>query len=361
MTIASGLGRVSTLQFNQMNREQITRSTLLLQNAGRELSTGRRSDVFADLGSSATTTLTLRASLEETDAYMITNQLLEGRLQAQLDSIEAVRGQVQTVLQSVLANSSSPIAGAETLQLQARTALDVVISQLNISFNGEALFAGTKSAGPPLTRYTAANPTTGLSPQSVIADIISGPPTSLLEVQDFLTQVDAVFSSISADPDRNFESTFFSGTPALDSGGMPSKRVTARIEPGLELDYGLQANDEPFREIIKGLTLLAAADVSQISEPAVYVAWMERVSETLGTASSRTLRLSAETGFRQQTVETAKRRLDAMRMVQQTQIATLENVDPYEAATRMKSLETQLRATYEVTAQLSTLSLLNYL
>lgn len=361
MMISSGLGRVSTLQFNQMNREQISRSTAALQTAGRELATGRRSDIFAELGSSATISLSLRAGLEETNAYIIGNQLLEGRLQAQLVSIDAIRGHVDTVLQAVLANSSSPTAGAETLQLQARTALDVVISQLNISFNGEALFAGTKSAGQPLTRYADVHPTTGLSPQTVITDIISGPPASLAQVNAISMELDNVFSSTSPDPDRNFEETFFSGTPALDSGGMPSRRVSARIEPGMDLNYGLQANDEPFREIIKGLAMLAAADVSEISQPEVYVAWMEHVSETLGNASSQALRLSAETGFRQQTLETTQQRLKALRIVQQAQIGGLENADPYEAATRMKSLETQLRATYEITAQLSSLSLLNYL
>jgi flagellar hook-associated protein 3 FlgL len=47
--------------------------------------------------------------------------------------------------------------------------------------------------------------------------------------------------------------------------------------------------------------------------------------------------------------------------VQRTQISNYESVDPYEAITRMNSLETQLQASYQVSSRLSSLSILNYL
>ena len=39
----------------------------------------------------------------------------------------------------------------------------------------------------------------------------------------------------------------------------------------------------------------------------------------------------------------------------------MEGVDPYEAATRLSALETQLQASYAVTARLSRMSFLNFL
>ena len=356
-----GVGRISTLMFSQMNRDLVTRTTLSLQKAGQELSTGRRSDIFLELGPSATASLTLRSRLNEIDAFSTSNTLLMGRLQTQLNSVDTVRNQVQSVLETALANSSSPTAGAETLQLQARTALETVISQLNISFNGEALFGGTRSGVQPMTEYTAVNSSTGLSPEAVIASVVSGPPSTVSEAQSIFDDLDAIFDSTATVTSTNYEETFYSGTPALDSGGLPNRRVSARIEPGLDLQFGIQANDEPFREVIKGLSMLAAIDVSEIPSSEVYVSYMERVVEVLGGASTKTLTLTAEIGFRQQVVDTAQQRLDALSLVYENQVAMLENVDPYEAATRMQSLETQLRATYEVTAQFGNLSLLNYL
>lgn len=356
-----GIGRISTLMFSQMNRDFIARTSTSLQKAGQELSTGRRSDIFLELGQSATTSLTLRSRLDEIEAYSTSNSLLQGRLQTQLDSVDAVRNQLQSVLETSLANSSTPTAGAETLQMQARSALEVVISQLNINFNGEALFGGTRSGVKPMTEYSRVNPSTGLSPEGVITSVISGPPSTLSEVQAIIDELDAIFNSTATAINTNYEETFYSGTPALDFGGVPSRRVSARIEPGLDLEFGVQANDEPFRDIIKGLSMLAATDVSEISSMDVYASYMDRVVDVLGGATTKALTVSAEIGFRQQAVELAQRRLDALTMVYESQVADLENVDPYEAATRMQSLETQLRATYEVTSQMGNLSLLNYL
>lgn len=356
-----GIGRISTLQFAQMNRDFISRTSVSLNKASQELSTGRHADMFTALGASATTTLTLRSRLAETDAYLTSNVLLEGRLQVQLQAVNEIRDEVSDLLGTVLANATSQSTGAGTLQIQARTALEAVIAQLNVSFNGEPLFAGTRSGTLPVTLYAEPSPLTGLSPKEVINSIIATPPSSVAEVQSVFAELEAVFSSTSPSTAQNYEGTFYVGTPQLDGSGAVSKRVSARIEPGLELEYGLQANDKPFRDVIKGLSMLAAVNLSDVSQPDAYGAWMGKISEVLGTASSAMLGLSSEIGFRQQVVETAQRRLQAASMVQKNQIAELENVDPYEAATRVKALETQLRANYEITAQLSTLSLLNYL
>jgi flagellar hook-associated protein 3 FlgL len=45
----------------------------------------------------------------------------------------------------------------------------------------------------------------------------------------------------------------------------------------------------------------------------------------------------------------------------QTQISSLTTVDPYQAATQLTSLQTQLQASYEITASISKLSFVNYM
>lgn len=357
-----GISRLSTMQLAQLNREFISRTTLALQEAGVEVSTGKKADLFSELGPRAAATLTLRAREDETNAYLTTNTLLQGKLQSQLDAVNSVRSEVLGVLNNVLANASSPLTGAETLQMQARNALEVVVAQLNVSLNGEALFAGTRTNAPPLTQWTKSNPDTGLSPSSVIQAIISGPPSDLAQMQAMLADVEAVFASTyTTDPDANFEATFYRGTPALDNAGQPSPRATARIEPGLTLEYGVQANDAPFRDILRGLAMLSAFDVTDITDPETYGAWMNEVALALGNGAQAVLSVSAEIGFRQQSVDTASKRLEALSMVQTRQISELESADPYDAATRLSALQTQLRASYEVTSQLNGLSLLNYL
>ncbi len=356
------VGRVSTMQFNQFNRQFVSRATIELQRAGQEVATGRKADIFADLGPRAASTLTLRAREDDTQAYIKANGILENKLQAMMTSVDAVRDSVDSVFQNALINVARPVNGASALQMQARASLEVVIATMNISFDGDALFSGTASDRAPLTRWDAVNPDTGLSPEAVLQSIVTAPPATAAEAQAMIDDIDAVFdSAYAADPDADFEATFYNGTPALDSSGQPENRVSARIEAGLALDYGVQANDQSFRDMLKGLAMLAVTDVSKITDEAAYGTWMAKVTETLSSGSQAALNTSATIGFNQQVVDTAQKRLNALSLVQQMQISNYESVDPYEAVTRMTNLETQLQASYAVSARLNQLSFLNYL
>ncbi len=356
------VGRVSTMQFNQFNRQFVARTTTELQRAGQEVATGRKADIFADLGPRAASTLILRAREDETQAYMKSNGILETKLQAMLTSMDAVRSSVDSVFQSALINVTRPVNGASALQMQARASLEEVIATLNISFDGDALFSGTASDRPPLTRWSDVNPDTGLSPEAVLQSLVAAPPTTAAEAQTMIDNINAVFdSTYTPDPNANFEATFYNGTPALDGSGQPENRVSARIEPGLALDYGVQANDQSFRDMLKGLAMLAVTDVSKITDEAAYGTWMAEVTDALSAGTQGALNTSAAIGFNQQVVETAQKRLDALSLVQQTQISNYESVDPYEAVTRMTNLQTQLQASYEVSARLNQLSFLNFM
>jgi flagellar hook-associated protein 3 FlgL len=105
--------------------------------------------------------------------------------------------------------------------------------------------------------------------------------------------------------------------------------------------------------------MLISVDVSTINDDAAYKDWMGNVIDSLSKGQEGALAISSQIGFNQQVVETAKTRLTDLSLVQKTQISAYETVDPYEAVTRMTNLETQLQASYEVAARLSSLSILN--
>jgi flagellar hook-associated protein 3 FlgL len=85
------------------------------------------------------------------------------------------------------------------------------------------------------------------------------------------------------------------------------------------------------------------------------------VVDSLSASQEGMLDISARIGFNQQIVEKTQTQLNDLSLVQRTQISNYESVDPYEAITRMNSLETQLQASYQVSSRLSSLSILNYL
>lgn len=351
----------SSFQFNLFGRQDVQRTSLALQRAAQEVSTGRKADIYADLGARANSVMRLRASEADSDTFMQANDVLANKLQAMLTAVDAARGRVQSVLETALTNATTTANGAEVLQRDARAALESIVATLNTSYNGDYLFSGLKSDATPLTRWDQTNPATGLSPDDAIASIFGAGPTTAAEADTIADLIDAAFADADAtDPNRDFEATFYNGSPALDGGGQPTRQVNAWITAGQEVVYGARANDAPFREALKGLAMLAVTDVSQMDE-AAYATWMDRVVTSLTAGQEGMLNISAKIGFNQEIVETAQTQLVDLSLVRRMQIANYENVDPYEAVTRMTSLETQLQASYEVTSRLTNLSILGYL
>jgi len=355
------LSTISSYQFNLFNRQNVARTTADLQKASQEAASGKRADVFGELGPRAASVIKLRAREANTQTFLTSNGVLGNKLSAMMASVEAVRTQIQGVLENSLANATRPNSGAEMLQLQARSALEGLVASMNTSFNGDFLFSGLKSDTPPYLRWNQTNGTSGLSPEDVLQNIVGAGPADATDAATMIAEIDLSFASQNGgQPTHNFEATFYQGTAALDGGGQPTRQVAAWVNVGQQVVYGARGNDAPFIEAYKGLAMLASTDVSQL-DPAAYEAWMTKVIDSLSQGQEGLLDVSARIGFNQQIVEKTQRQLEDISMVQRTQIADFENVDPYEAVTRLNLLETQLEASYQVSARLGNLTILQFL
>lgn len=352
--------RVSTYQMSYFMRSNVAETTSQLQRASAELASGRRADIFADLGSRSAVAITMRAREDDTQAYLDSNKILENKLQAMLDGMDTMRNPIDDLKVAVVLNKEKPTAAVSALQTQARAALETLFGTLNTRFNGEFLFAGTESQTQPMTPWETPDADTGLSPKDVIDAIVGAGPTDVASVTAISAELDQVMSSTHANANYNFEASFFNGTPNLDASSQPNQRVTGRLDQGQELHYGVQANDQAFRDTVKGLVMLASVEVDQITDPDAYKAWMEEAFQSLAKGSDGLLDITAEVGFNQQLVEQSKERLTDLSIVQTKQIGEYENIDPYEVATRLQGLQTQLQASYSITARISELTILNF-
>ncbi|WP_323804089.1 flagellin [Sulfitobacter litoralis] len=355
-----GISSFSSFQFNLFNRQNVQSNTMALQRAGEEVATGKKADIYADLGPRAASVMKLHGREANTQTFITSNKVLGSKLDAMLASVDAARTQVQSVLESALVNATRDNNGAEVLQMQARAALESLVSTMNTSYNGENLFSGLESNKTALTRWPEDSAETGRSPQSVMEEIFGSGPTDPASAQAIADQIDAVFQSQDADASRNFQGTFYQASPEADAAGNETKQLSAWVNTGQEVVYGVRANEQSFRDAYKGLAMLAVSDVSQMDD-AAYSTWMSEVVDSLSASQEGMLDISARIGFNQQIVEKTQMQLNDLSLVQRTQISNYESVDPYEAATRMNSLETQLQASYQVTSRLSSLSILNYL
>ncbi|WP_077701084.1 flagellin [Thioclava nitratireducens] len=347
---------LSTLQMSIISRRSVDRTTAELQRTSDEVATGRKSDVYADMGAKSAFVLALEDRATTNSNYVTSNKLLGSKLDMIASSASTARGAAQEVLGLAVGNLEQPGAAAATLQQSARAALDTIMTSLNISLDGEHLFSGVASDKPALRGYDVANGATGLSAKDVLAGIVGGGPADATQAAAMLSQIDSVFDDSNADPAKRFSSTFFKGDATSGAA-----RKSALIGDGETLDYGMQANDPEFHNIIKGLALFASTDVSKITDRDAYKSWVAAGVKALSDGVEGLRNSETALGAKQKRLDIKLTQQQSMDAVLNSRLSDYVSVDPYEAATRMTALQTQLNASYSVAAQMSKLSILNYL
>lgn len=352
---------VSSLQ-SLISRQRTTNDmSRLLLKAETEVATGRHSDPFAALGARSIEAMSTRAVYERTEGRIESNTFLQNRLDLMATSLGNVREAAQEVLTMAITNTDASSSRPQFLKDMAKDAFDTIVSFMNTSYNGKSLFAGVDSDRAPMNRWGEADGTTGLSPQDVMDSIIGGSIASSADAATKQAEIDAVFNGTPSVAAHAYEDTFFNGTALTDGLGNPNPRMTAQIDENLNISYGVQANDQGFRDLMRGLAMLASGDPADITDNDAYEAWVGAAAGALGAGVNAVLNAETRTGTMQKLVEDSNDRLNGKKELLSLHISNLESVDPYEAATRLTSVQTQLQASYAVTARLSQLSYINFM
>jgi flagellar hook-associated protein 3 FlgL len=358
--MTSVVGTLSTLTAAKFRRDTVADIQQRLDRAGKEMSTGRKSDVHAALGLRSGELLSVRSSAASNENFLTGNRLLANKMEMMATAMGGVRGTLQDFLEIAIAHRGAPGPTAKQVAQSARAAYDQVVSQLNVTYQGAHLFSGTESGRVPLQTWGQADAMTGFAPRDVLDDIIDAGLLDAADASAKLGEVAQVFSSTTGGPE-DFEASFFNGTPLLDGGGDPSPRLTARIDEATVMTYGVQANDPPFAKALQGLAMLASVDPATVSDADAYEIWVDAAIEAVLTGVDGIRDAETLLGTQQRTLDETITRQEDRGDVYERHIGVLEGVDAYEAATRVTQLSTQLEAAYAVTARISRLSFLDYM
>lgn len=345
----------STLQTSLMRRRTAAELTARLGRAEQEVATGRKSDVFRAIGLRSAQVISLRAGIDRTEGMIAANTQLSHRLDAMADAMGAVREAAQKVLALAVPNLEAPNETAAQLQLAARSALDAIIGKLNGSFQGVALFGGIDTAELPLQGWDKAAAATGLSPRQVMEAILGGGLADAADAAAKAAEVTAAFANTSATAAWNFDSSFYNGAPRS------AAHLSARIDDAATIEYGVQANDPAYAGILQGLAMLAVTDVAQIADAEAYKAWIGAAADALSVGVKGGVDSEARLGAAQAQLKDVTEAQKTRQDIYKSQVLDLEGVDPYEAASRVSLLQSQLQASYAVTARLQSLSFLNFM
>ncbi|HUB48817.1 MAG TPA: flagellin [Acetobacteraceae bacterium] len=356
------IGRVSSFA-GQMQLDYSVQSmqSQMNQLVG-EVSSGEVANPAQSMGNDAT----LLYQLEMQSNEQTTLQTSTTNAGQQLDTIQTALSSIATATQSIVsqaqetASEANSSQGYSVLASEASSAMTQIIDQLNTSYDGTAVFAGDGGSTPPMTAADASN-----GPLATINAVLSnavaangGNPLTSADVTNLLTGPDglsSVFSNTNSNPALNYNGSFYNGS----TDGNPTSVL---IGTGETVQYNASANQPAMSDLLQGLSMLVmlGAPSSQL-DPTAQSALLSAANTQLSTAQQEMTNLQGSLGATQSQLTAVATAQQTAATNTQSQILNYTQANTYSDATSLDNLQTQLQASYELTAQISQLSLVHYM
>jgi flagellar hook-associated protein 3 FlgL len=349
--MVSSLTSTSTL--TNALRNSILEIQTQLSKTQVEISSGRVADLGLSLGGAVGQDYNLAIHRADLASITQTNSTVSARLDTTQTALGSLASTAQSFLQTLVGALSNG-SDAATIQSQAANDLKSLIAALNTTSTQEYIFAGIN---------------TGVAP---IVDYFSNPPSAnkLAVDQAFFTafgfsQSGAGVNSISASQMQTFLSGAFSNlfsSPnwTSDWSTASSQTIQSRISLSQIIDTSVSANDPALQQLAIAYTMVADLGTANLSDPA-YKTVLQTATQTMEQAVSGLTSLRASVGIMQQSVTNANQSMTLQQSAITLQMGSLENVDPYEASTRLNNLMTQIETSYVLTGKIQQLTLSKYI
>ncbi len=301
-----------------------------------ELVTGRIADLNAELAGSIGDAQLLRKAIDDISNTQTAITRALGRAQAsQLSLARASDGTTElgaNLLDAVNRRDENAINISGT---QARLQLDAAVTALNQRYEGRALFSGDAVQTNPLA-----------DAETLLTDI-RAIFAGAADAAQLEADLDAYFNA----PGGGFETNIYQGGAGL--------AARTEVSNGELVNYSAKADEQPVRDLLRNLsTLIVAEEETTFTDRD---AALSMAATGLIEAGNDIAEVRSRIGAAEERMVLAQARLDA----EYTALGETYNErtarDPYEAATLLQQLESQLQASYLLTARISRLTLANYI
>ncbi|HEX2113831.1 MAG TPA: flagellin, partial [Alphaproteobacteria bacterium] len=159
----------------------------------------------------------------------------------------------------------------------------------------------------------------------------------------------------------NFVGTVDENAPTFYyQGDLTGAQVSARIDDGFDLQYGMRGDDRSFATVMGALYALATSDLTT-STDAGYRELARMAMNDLDDGFDQIQEQIGILGVRQNTIEQTETRHADFLITLQKQIVDVEDVDAADALTRLSLLQTNLEASFKLISTTSDLSLIKFL
>lgn len=309
-----------------------------LSRLAESLSTGRVTDITAELAGETTRLAGISYSLSQIEGYLQSateTGLMLSSMQTVLGQVDATRS--QTSSQLLLLNDSSTISQVDESGRAARDSFGSIVDTLNTRIADRSVMTGTAVDQPALA-----------SAEDMLSDIrlAVGAATDQATIT---ATVEAWFD----DPAGGFVTMGYLG----DSGPVLNRRISDT--KSYEVDA--RADDPAIREVLKAAALAAISDELPNLNAATKSDLLQDAGQRLFGAATGLVSMQSRIGFVEAEVEQTQVELNAQKTTLQISKNNLISADPFDTASRLQSVQLQLETHYNVTARLSRISLLDYI
>lgn len=344
---------VSSLTLSSIMRSSVAASQSSLATAESEISSGTYADLGVQLGGTSGHLLSLTEQQNRLAAYTSANTTATTRLNSTAGALTSLQSAASSFLTS-LTTASSNGGMTATLQASAKDNLKTLLSTLNTTVAGQAIFGGINSGQTPMTAYTS-------SPASANKQAVD----SAFQAAFGTSQTSAAAASITGSQMTSFLNgsfaNLFSASSYSSTWSSASSQVqTTEISQSHTVNTSVSANDPVFRGLAQAYTMVSELTGSNMSADAQQAVVNSAVN-VLTTAMSGLTNMQASVGISQNAILSANDHITAQTNVLSSEAQGMAQVDPYQLSTKISSLQTQIEASYELTSSLHKLSLVNYL
>jgi flagellar hook-associated protein 3 FlgL len=339
---------LSTLGQNQLLIRQFSTLQGQIQDVQTQVATGANTQSYSGLGAQTALDINLHNQATQIDDYNKTISQLQLRT-GLVDTSLGIINDTAVSVQNMSFVTPQVSTGRINLVSQAQAAINQINQQLQTQVDGRNLFGGTATQSQAMV------------PQSTLLPTVQAAVSAAITANAALVPPGDVTIAV-----KNAVATVFATTTNFYSGGPPT--APTQIAPGTSVDTSITGADPSFQTILQGLYTIAALPqpvAPPVTPPNLSTSDFDAIASASGTVISQGLTdlqsVTGKNGNNEATLTQESTQNTATLTVLQTQINNIENVDLAGASTKLTQLQTQLEASYRITASLSNLSLVNYL
>jgi flagellar hook-associated protein 3 FlgL len=350
---------ISNLAVTNSMRQSINQVQNELSDSQKEVVTGRYNNIGEVLGGTTSRSLNLHRDVNMMDNLLATNSVVTQRLSSAQMAMETISNAGQTALNTLVA-----LAGSQDktqLNTAAQTITDVLdqfTDAANTSVNGEYVLSGINTDVKPIANYmddeSGAKTVFRNAFSSFFGFAIDDPQAANINAADMQSFLSTVVEPMFLDPTSPEYAWDTAWSQASDDP------MTSRISKAEVVQTSTSVNSDGFRYLAMGAVIateLLPIPIQGDTRSAISNAAIGYMGKAINGVDQQRTQL----GLSENRVSMANETLQAQVDIVKLNLDDLEGVDVYEASTRITALTNQMEISYNLTARLSQLSLVNEL